>query len=131
MSMTRIDSGRNSRKPLKRIYQARNKEGINRAFAKASREYNLKIRKRPGSTDYVGSAVHHIGIPLSLWAGFLEICEWALSQDNWSALSDEEWSEVATKRSGGRKRLSDFLLDNRETASDIIQRDTYGPEKVD
>ena len=96
-------------------------EGINRAFAKASREYNLKIRKRPGSTDYVGSAVHHIGIPLSLWAGFLEICEWALSQDNWSALSDEEWSEVATKRSGGRKRLSDFLLDNRETASDFIK----------
>ena len=96
-------------------------EGINRAFAKVAREYNLKIRKRPDSTDYVGSAVHHIGIPLSLWAGFLEICEWALSQDNWSALTDEEWSEVATKRSGGRKRLSDFLLDNREAASDFIK----------
>ena len=121
MSMTRIDFGRNSRRPLERVYQARNKRKSTEPLQRRAREYSLKIRKRPDSTDYVGSAVHHIGIPLSLWAGFLEICEWALSQDNWSALTDEEWSEVATKRSGGRKRLSDFLLDNREAASDFIK----------
>ena len=95
-------------------------EGINRAFAGAARKYNLKIRQRPNSTDYVGSAVYHIGIPLSLWDDFLEICEWALVHDNWAELSDEEWSEVATRRSGGRKRLRAFLLDNREAASDLI-----------
>ena len=29
------------------------------------------------TTSYVGSAIYQIGIPLSLWDGFLEICEWA------------------------------------------------------
>ena len=94
---------------------------INRAFAKAIRRYDLKIRQRPASGDYVGSAVHHIGVPLSLWDDFLEICEWALWREDWTHLSDEEWSEAAIKRSGSRARLKNFLLDNRETASDFIK----------
>ena len=94
---------------------------INQAFAKAIRYYDLKIRQRLDSRDYVGSAVHHIGVPLSLWDDFLEMCEWALWRDNWTELSDEEWSEVVIKRSGGRTRLKNFLLDNRETASDFIK----------
>ena len=94
---------------------------INQAFARAANQYGLKVRQRPGSTEYVGSAVHQIGVPLSLWDGFLEICEWALVHDNWAELSEEEWDEVATRRSGSRIRLKNFLLDNRETASDLIQ----------
>jgi hypothetical protein len=94
---------------------------INRAFARAAESCGLKIRRREGGTDYVGSAVYHIGIPLSLWDGFLEICEWTLWQDNWKGLSDEEWAEAATKRAGSRTRLRNFLLDNREVASAFIQ----------
>ena len=81
----------------------------------------LKIRQRPDSTDYVGSAVHHIGVPLSLWDGFLEICEWALAHDNWMGLSDKEWAEVVDRRAGGRARLKNFLTDNRDAASAFIQ----------
>ncbi len=94
---------------------------INKAFERAARTCGLQILQRPDSTDYVGSAVHHIGVPLSLWDDFLEICEWMLSQDNWTGLSDEEWSEVSAKRAGSRVRLRKFLLDNREAASDFIQ----------
>ena len=96
-------------------------ERINAAFAGTARKYNLKIRQRSASTDYVGSGIYHVGIPLSLWDEFLEICEWALAHDTWSELSDEQWSEVATQRSGSRTRLRTFLLDNREAASDFIK----------
>lgn len=94
---------------------------INREFAKAAESLGLKIRQRDGGTDFVGSAVYHIGIPLSMWDGFLEICEWALWQDNWKALSDVEWTEAVSKRAGSRTRLRNFLLGNREAASDFIQ----------
>ncbi len=94
---------------------------INKAFARAARKCGLQILQRPDSTDYVGSAVHHIGVPLSLWDDFLEICEWMLLKDNWTGWPDEEWSEVVTRRAGGRTRLKNFLLGNRETSSDFIQ----------
>ncbi len=96
-------------------------ERINTAFARVARKYNLKIRQRSASTDYVGSGVYHIGIPLSLWDEFLEICEWALMHDTWAELSDDEWSEVATRRSGGRTRLKNFLLENRDAAGAFIR----------
>ena len=32
-------------------------------------------------------AAYHIGVPLSLWDGLLEVCEWALLQDDWKDLS--------------------------------------------
>jgi len=90
---------------------------INTAFAKVADNLELKIQRR----DYVGSAVYHIGIPLSLWDGFLEICEWALLQDDWKNLSHAEWDDVIAKRAGGRTRLKNFLLENREAASQFIQ----------
>ena len=99
-----------------------NRQGpINGAFASAAETYGLKILHRRGSTDYVGSAVHHIGVPLSLWDGFLEICEWALAHENWMELSEEEWAEVIDRRAGGRARLKNFLTDNRDAASTFIQ----------
>jgi hypothetical protein len=62
---------------------------INQAFLNAARSFKLPILKRDDSTDYVGSAVYHIGIPLSLWDGFLDLCEWALWQNEWKTYSDE------------------------------------------
>ena len=94
---------------------------INRQFAEAAESFGLKIRQRDSGMDFVGSAVYHIGIPLSMWDGFLEICEWALWQDDWKGLSDQGWSEAVTKRAGSRTRLRNFLLDNREAASAFIQ----------
>lgn len=94
---------------------------INAAFAAATTNFGLRLKTRSNGTDFIGSAVYHIGIPLSLWEGFLEICEWALWHNDWKTLSDEEWNEVVNKRSGGRQRLKKFLTDNRESAVIFVQ----------
>lgn len=94
---------------------------INLAFSNVAERLGLKLQHRENRKDFVGLAVYYIGIPLSLWDGFLEICEWALWQDNWKGLSDMEWADVLAKRAGGRKRLKTFLIDNRQTASEFIQ----------
>lgn len=97
------------------------KTEINVDFAKTAEGLGLRILRRERGTDYVGSAIYHIGIPLSLWDGFLEVCEWALWQDNWKELSDTEWADVVARRAGGRNRLKTFLINNRQTASEFIQ----------
>lgn len=51
----------------------------------------------------------------------MEICEWASWQDNWSALTDDEWGQAVTKRAGGRTRLKNFLVGNRDAAAQIIK----------
>jgi hypothetical protein len=94
---------------------------INGAFAIAADHFRLKVKRRDSGTDYVGSAVNQIGVPLSLWDGFLEVCDWALWRKDWKALSDEEWAEAVEKRSGSRTRLRRFLAENRESASELIQ----------
>lgn len=94
---------------------------INNAFSKASEHLGLKVQQRNKGTDYIGSAVYHIGIPLSLWDGFLEICEWALWREDWDILTDKEWAESIGKRAGGRKRLKNFLIDNRDTATIFVK----------
>ncbi|MGQ0792610.1 MAG: hypothetical protein ACT4NX_00775 [Deltaproteobacteria bacterium] len=94
---------------------------INSAFSNAAQNLGLKILKRKSDTDYVGSAVYHIGIPLSLWDGFLEICEWALWKEDWKKLTDEQWTEAVGKRAGGRVRLKRFLTDNREATTEFVQ----------
>ncbi len=93
----------------------------NDAFAKGVQHFGLKLKDRGIGTDYVGSAVLYIGIPLSLWSGFLDICEWALWRKDWKTLSDEEWKEAIQKRTGGRVRLKRFLIDNRTSASSFLQ----------
>lgn len=94
---------------------------INRVFAKAAKEFGLELRLRNHGTDYVGSAIYYIGIPLSLWDGFLDICEWALWQRDWEGLTDEEWKNTIEKRAGGRQRLKKFLNDNRESAIAFVR----------
>ena len=94
---------------------------INAVFATAVHQFRLELKLRGNGTDFVGSAVNLIGIPLSLWDGFLEICDWAIWRKDWRSLSDEEWTDAVEKRTGSRTRLRRFLTENRESASRFIQ----------
>jgi hypothetical protein len=94
---------------------------INGVFATAANHFRLELKHRDRGTDFVGSAVNLIGIPLSLWDGFLEICDWAIWQKDWRSLSDQGWAEAVEKRSGSRTRLRRFLTENRQSASAFIQ----------
>lgn len=100
---------------------ANQQSDINNAFSKTVEQLGLNIQQRSKGTAFVSSAVYHIGIPLSLWDGFIEICEWALWRDDWETLTDVEWSESVGKRAGGRQRLKRFLIDNREAAITFIK----------
>ncbi len=94
---------------------------INAAFLEAAQKFLLRLMPRGKGTDFVGSAVYHIGIPLSLWDGLLVICEWAAWREDWKALSDAEWDDAIQKRAGSRRRLTQFLTGNRESASSFVQ----------
>ncbi len=94
---------------------------INLYFEQAANDIGLKILRRENSTDYVGSSVYHIGIPLSLWDDFLKICEWTLWHDEWHEHSDAKWKETIERLAGSRTRLKNFLSENRETATALIQ----------
>jgi hypothetical protein len=94
---------------------------INQAFGLSARDFDLPIRKNTRGIDFVGSAIAYIGIPLSLWDGFLDICEWALWRNDWNAMSTEEWADAIERRAGGQRRLKRFLIDNRETARDFVK----------
>ena len=71
--------------------------------------------------EYNSAAIRQIGVPVSMWEGVLGICEWALWQSGWREFSDQEWKHAITRRLGGRKRLIDFLVQNREAATEFIQ----------
>jgi hypothetical protein len=90
----------------------------NSAFEKAM----LRGGFRFFDQNYVGSAVYLAGIPLSMWEGFLTVCEWALWKTDWASLSDQAWQETMQRRLGGHKRLIRFLTENRKpTASEFIR----------
>lgn len=89
---------------------------INSAFSKISEMLGLYLKPQ----DYNGSAVFHIGIPLSLWEGFLDICEWAIWNE-WENLTEKGWEDNVIKRVLGRPRLAIFLRNNREAACRIIK----------
>lgn len=73
------------------LFSVNRQTEINNAFAKAANHFCLKLKPRGNGTDFVGTAVNLIGVPLPLWDGFLEICDWALWRKDWRALSDQEW----------------------------------------
>lgn len=102
-------------------FPANQQAAINEAFGQAARDFSLTILSGENWTDYNGSAVYHIGVPLSLWDGFLAICEWALWRIDWKSLLGEQWIEIIAKLTGGRVRLKTFLTENREAASVFIQ----------
>ena len=94
---------------------------INKAFRKALEENQLKLVSHAGKVDFVGSAIWHIGIPLSLWDGFIDVCEWASWQQNWESISSADWTVMVTKRIPNRPRLRRFLIENREAATSFIK----------
>ena len=93
---------------------------FNSIYSQVLHELGLKLVVRPTGSDFVGSAVHHIGIPLALWDGFLELCEWALWHENWRELSQEDWTKAVSNCVGGKERLKRFLFENREAAAVMI-----------
>ncbi len=93
---------------------------LNKAYCSAIRRWGMKLIGTEDRLSYVGSAVHHIGIPLSLWDGFLDICEWAAVRDEWKGLPQSDWESTITRLSGSRRRLRSFLLNNREATIGII-----------
>jgi hypothetical protein len=90
---------------------------INHRFMAAASRFDLRVEHG----NFVGSAVAHIGVPISMWDGFLHVCEWALWTDGWEGLSDEEWRSAIMRRLGGQVRLIKFLLENRHTATQFIR----------
>ena len=90
---------------------------INRSYTKAANRFALRII----DGSFVGSAVSHIGIPISMWDGFLHVCEWALWTDEWDAIDDGAWREAMTRRLGGRALLIKFLVENRDTAMQFVR----------
>ncbi len=104
---------------VQKTLAANRRTEINHEFAEAASGIGLKILRRQSGTDYVGSAVYHIGVPLSLWDGFLDFCECEL--DEWRAMSEEKWYEAVARRAGSRTRLKNFLQENREAAIQFIQ----------
>ncbi len=68
----------------------------------------------------VASAVHHIGVPLSIWADFLGVADYVLRQQNWKAWTSEHWVADVTARCGPRVRLRDFLTANEAAARETI-----------
>jgi len=94
---------------------------INETFVSAADRLGFRIIRHETWTESVGSAVYQIGIPLSLWDGFLDICEWALWRPDWKCLAPLEWSEAVSRRAGGRRRLATFLRESREVTAERIQ----------
>lgn len=90
---------------------------INREFAYASHAFGLPTIPHA----FVSSSVSHIGIPISMWDAFLQVCEWALWNNDWTTLDDDVWHDALDRRLGGRKRLINFLVENRKTASALIR----------
>jgi len=89
---------------------------LNQCYRSSAQLFDLEVT----SGEYVSSAVRHIGVPLSMWEGFLRICEWALWSEGWENLEDKAWRNALIRRLGGRKRLISFLTDNRGTATEFI-----------
>ncbi len=90
---------------------------INRLYQMAGGRFGVEV----ADGNYVNSAVRHIGVPISMWESVLSVCEWALWTENWRTLDDGAWREAMTRRLGGRKRLIEFVVLNRENATRSIQ----------
>jgi hypothetical protein len=113
---------------------------VGKSFFSAADRLGLRTLMRNGERSFVGTAVFHTGIPLSLWEGFLAVCEWASWNSGWQNLVDEQWAEIVGKRVGGRQFLKNFLVGNRHAASEVISdflaarellRDVYNPTRQD
>ena len=94
---------------------------INEYFESAGDELGLPAAHQDGrGTDYVGTAVRYVGIPLSLWGDFLDVCEWAAWQVGYTNLTNGEWADKMRRLCGGHKRLVGFVCQYRRVAQDVM-----------
>ena len=61
--------------------------------------------------------MRHIGIPVRVWRGFVEVCERLLVEpEDWKQWPDDRWANAIHVWLGGRKNLRAFFVENRPTA---------------
>jgi hypothetical protein len=61
--------------------------------------------------------VRHIGIPVRVWRGFVEVCERLFVEpEDWRQWPYERWEDAIHLWLGGRKNLRAFFVENRPTA---------------
>ena len=105
--------------------------GINDAFLKAAENLGLNIQRRDNGISYVGSAIYHIGIPLSLWDDFIEICEWALWQHGWNSLTDKEWADSDRETPRWSPEAQEILVGESRYCFHIYSRNDKCEAKID
>ncbi|MBI4028087.1 MAG: hypothetical protein HY360_24095 [Verrucomicrobia bacterium] len=91
---------------------------INNVFENIARHFGLEILTGAGGRKLcVQSAVRHVGIPVRIWPGFIEICERLFVEpEDWKKWPDERWEGAIQIWLGGRRNLRDFFVENRRTA---------------
>lgn len=94
---------------------------IRNAHAAALDRLGLDLaRNQADDRMTVASAVHHIGVPLSLWADFLGVADHVLRQADWTSWPSGHWQSDVTARSGPHIRLRNFLTANEAAARATI-----------
>jgi hypothetical protein len=91
---------------------------INDVFENSARYFGLEILIGAEHTRLrVQSAVRHVGIPVRVWRGFVEVCEHLLVEpEDWKQWPDDRWENAINIWLGGRKNLRAFFVKNRPTA---------------
>jgi hypothetical protein len=91
---------------------------INNGLEHISRHVGLEILLGAAHTRLcVQSAVRHVGIPVRIWRGFVEVCERLFVEpEDWRQWPDERWEDAINLWLGGRKNLRAFFVENRPTA---------------
>jgi hypothetical protein len=91
---------------------------INNVLEHISRHVGLEILIGAGHrTLCVQSAVRHVGIPVRVWRGFVEVCERLfLEPEDWRQWPDDRWEDAINLWLGGRRNLRAFFVENRPTA---------------
>jgi hypothetical protein len=102
-----------------------NRQGeINRVFAHVAEDLGMKVLVGVDRARhlYVQSAVRHVGIPVRIWRGFIEVCERLfLESEDWKQWPEDRWQNATSLWLGGRKNLRAFFVENRETAEKWIE----------
>ena len=94
---------------------------INEQFERCANHFEIRLRHHTKNRDYVGSAIYLAGMPVTVWGDFLPLCDWALCNQGWGKLSDDDWEKLANRRCGGHKRLKRFITGNRDLATAIMK----------
>lgn len=95
---------------------------INDVFDRISRHVGLGILHGTAGTRLcVQSGVRHVGIPIRIWRGFVEVCERLFVEaEDWKRWPDDRWQDAINLWLGGRKNLRAFFVENRPTAAKWI-----------